>query len=218
MTRDRVSDYQRQRQQMVETQLRRRNVSDERVLAVMAQVPRHSFVDPAYLHEAYEDHPLPIGERQTISQPYMVARMTELCRPTADCRVLEVGAGCGYQTAVLASLCRHVHALEYLPELAQLCRRNLERLNYSNVTVRQGDGGVGWPEHQPFEIILVAAGAPAVPQPLRQQLADGGRLLIPTGSRGIQTLQVITRHGERFDTVDDTACRFVSLRGEHGWD
>ena len=203
---------------MVDEQLRRRNVTDERVLEVMGRVPRHRFVGTALLDEAYRDHPLPIGQCQTISQPYMVARMTELCQPTPRCRVLEVGAGCGYQTAVLASLCERVYAVEYIQSLAEVCRRNLAQLGIANVTIKQGDGSGGWQEHQPFDIILVAAAAPRVPEPLLEQLADGGRLLVPTGGRTVQMLQRITRHGELFDYQDDTPCRFVRLRGEHGWD
>ena len=210
--------YSKLRRQMVDDQLRRRNVTDERVLEAMGQVPRHAFVGASLRDEAYRDHPLPIGESQTISQPYMVARMTELCAPTPRCRALEVGAGCGYQTAVLASLCHHVHAVEYIQDLADGCRQNLQRLGFDNVTVRQGDGTLGWPEHQPFDIILVAAAAPRVPGPLLEQLADGGRLVVPTGGKTVQTLQRITRRGDDLSTRDDLACRFVRLRGEHGWD
>ncbi len=203
---------------MVHRQIRGRNVRDERVLAVMEQVPRHRFVGSSLEGEAYQDHPLPIGEGQTISQPYMVARMTELCQPTAKSRVLEVGAGCGYQTAVLASLCAHVYAVEYIASLAEGCRRNLDALGLDNVTVRHGDGTVGWEEFQPFDVILVAAAAPSVPGPLLAQLSDGGRLVVPTGGKAVQMLQRITRRGDDLDTLDDTPCRFVQLHGEHGWD
>ncbi len=218
MSQDSQDSYAPLRARMVAEQLRRRNVRDARVLEVMGRVPRHAFVDEAHLGEAYQDHPLPIGDGQTISQPYMVARMTELCAPAPESRVLEIGAGCGYQTAVLASLCRHVYAVELVGNLARACRENLARIGVDNVTVRQGDGTLGWAEHAPFDVILVAAAAPKLPRPLLSQLADGGRLVIPTGSRRVQTLQTITRQGGELTTVDDTACRFVRLRGKHGWD
>ena len=218
MSQDSLDRYAPLRARMVAQQLRRRDVRDERVLEAMGRVPRHAFVDAAHLEEAYRDHPLPIGDGQTISQPYMVARMTELCAPAPESRVLEVGAGCGYQTAVFASLCHHVHAVEFVGDLARACQANLARLGIDNVTVRHGDGTLGWPEHAPFDVILVAAAAPSLPTPLLEQLADGGRLVIPTGGRMVQTLQVITRRGDELRTVDDTACRFVRLRGEHGWD
>jgi len=205
------------REAMVRSQLRRRGVRSERVLEAMGRVPRHLFVDPTCHREAYEDHPLPIGEGQTISQPYMVARMTELCELDDGDTVLEVGAGSGYQTAVLAALCRHVFAAEYLPGLVDRARGALAAAGVDNVTLEARDGTLGWPEHAPFDAILVAAGAPAVPDPLRQQLAEGGRLVIPVGGRGMQILQLITRRGDDFKSVMDTACRFVDLRGEHGW-
>lgn len=203
---------------MVQRQLRGRGIGDAGVLAAMGRVPRHAFVDAAYLDQAYADHPLPIGGSQTISQPYMVARMTELCRPTAACRALEVGAGCGYQSAVLAQLCQHVYAMELVPDLAQRCRQTLQALEIDNVTVSQGDGTHGWQRHGPFDVILVAAAAPSAPTPLLEQLADGGRMVLPVGSRAVQMLQVVTRHGERLDVEQTTPCRFVALLGEHGWD
>ena len=209
--------YQRFRREMVLRQLRRRGIADERVLAAMESVPRHMFVDPSCRGEAYADHPLPIGGGQTISQPYMVARMTELCAPAPGDRVLEVGAGSGYQSAVLAALCQQVYATELVEELVASARRALAATGFDNVALVHRDGSAGWPEHAPFDAILVAAGAPAVPEPLQQQLAQGGRLVIPVGGRGMQILQRITRHGDDFETRLDTACRFVDLRGEHGW-
>ena len=214
----RAAELRHLRERMVNEQLRRRNVTDERVLDAMGRIPRHLFVDSSLLEEAYRDHPLPIGERQTISQPYMVAHMTELCRPTPGCRALEVGAGCGYQTAVLASLCEHVYAMEYISSLAEGCRKNLARLGIENATVSCGDGTLGWQQHQPFDIILVAAAAPEVPAPLLAQLAEGGRLVVPTGGRAVQTLRRITRRENEYHTEDHTPCRFVHLRGAHGWD
>ena len=206
------------RRRMVETQLRSRGIKDPRVLAAMEQVPRHSFVPSRPSAEAYGDHPLPIGERQTISQPYMVARMTELAAPFQGARALEVGAGCGYQSAVLAALGVTLFACEILPELARQCKEQLARIGCERVEVTQRDGSMGWSEKAPFDIILVAAGAPAVPEPLLEQLADGGRLIIPVGGQTSQVLQRITRQGEKLVTIHDTACRFVDLRGEYGWD
>lgn len=205
------------RQQMVEGQLRRRGIRDETVLTAMLEVPRHRFVRAAEQDEAYADHPLPIGEGQTISQPYMVARMIELCRSSAAARVLEIGAGCGYQTAVLARLARWVYAVELRPALLELARENLAALAVDNVSLRQGDGSEGWAEHAPYDAILVAAGAQSVPPALLEQLAEGGRLVIPVGPRSLQMLQVHERHGARVECSKDTACRFVELQGAYGW-
>ncbi len=214
-----VSDpFETQRRRMVERQIRRRGIVDEQVLRVMEQVPRHLFVDPDYRDRAYEDYPLPIGSGQTISQPFMVARMTELCCLTPTDCVLEIGAGSGYQTAILAKLCRHVFALELLEELGKKAECILRDLGYDNVTISYRDGSGGWPEHSPYQTILVAAGAPEVPPILKDQLVEDGRLVIPVGGREIQILQCITRHGQEFRAVQDTPCRFVDLRGEYGWD
>ena len=202
-----------------------REVTDERVLDAIRRVPRELFVPIELRAVAYENRPLMIGYGQTISQPCMVARMTELCELQPTDRVLEVGAGCGYQTAVLARLCHHVYALELIDALAEQAKAALAEaalasaeLDVASITLRQGDGSRGWAEHAPFDSILVAAGAPAVPTPLVEQLADGGRLVIPVGrSRGLQVLQVHRRSGESVRCTDDTACRFVDLQGEHGW-
>jgi len=204
---------------MVQRQLRERGIASDVVLDVMQQVPRHLFVSQQLRHEAYEDHPLPIGCGQTISQPYMVARMTELCcPPNSRCdRALEIGAGSGYQSAVLARLFGQIYATEIVPQLAETARAALAAADVENVTLAGQDGSGGWPRHAPFDAILVAAGAPAIPAPLGQQLADGGRLVIPVGSRGCQILKCIIRRGDSFETTVDTACRFVDLRGEHGW-
>jgi protein-L-isoaspartate(D-aspartate) O-methyltransferase len=210
--------YLDERLQMVEHQLRRRGIRDERVLKAMEEVPRHRFVDAIYRDQAYEDHPLPIGAGQTISQPYMVARMTELCAAGPDDRALEVGAGSGYQTAVLARLCREVFAAEIVEELVLRARAVLAELGCSNVTLERRDGSSGWPEAAPFDIILVAAGAPEVPGPLVDQLSDGGRLVIPVGGRETQILWRLIRRGSEFVREEDTPCRFVDLRGRHGWD
>ncbi len=212
--------FEMERARMVDQQIRRRGITDPHVLAAMSQVPRHFFVDPTRRELAYEDHPLPIGEGQTISQPYMVALMTELCdlRPDADARVLEVGAGSGYQTAILAVLSAHVYAMELVESLAMRARQTLSDLGMSNVTVAHRDGSSGWHEHAPYQAIIVAAGAPSVPLGLLEQLDDGGHLVIPVGQRDLQVLQRITKSGEDFRFQESTACRFVDLRGEYGWD
>jgi protein-L-isoaspartate(D-aspartate) O-methyltransferase len=201
---------------MVSDQLERRGVQDSRVLQAMGVVPRHRFVK-ARLTEAYADHPLPIGHGQTISQPYMVARMTELLAPAPEHRILEIGAGSGYQTAVLARLCAHVFAMERIDALTQRARDTLQELGVDNVTLITGDGTRGWPDHGPYDGILVAAGTPSVPAPYLEQLRDGGRLVIPVGKRHFQELQCITVQGGRPDIQRDVACRFVHLIGKHGW-
>ncbi len=204
------------RRQLVSEQLVRRGVKDARVLEAMGQVPRHRFVQ-AGLEEAYGDHPLPIGYGQTISQPYMVARMTELLAPEPGHRILEIGAGSGYQSAILARLCARVYAVERIHELTQKALKTLEELQIDNVDLITGDGTRGWANEAPFDGILVAAGAPAVPAPYLEQLAEGGRLVIPVGKRHLQDLQVITRRSGRPVMQRDVACRFVHLIGEHGW-
>ncbi len=205
------------RRRMVAEQLRRRGIVDQEVLAAMEQVPRHRFVPKGSTDHAYGDHPLPIGDGQTISQPYMVARMTELAAPFSRQRALEVGVGSGYQTAVLRALGAEVWGTELVAVLATRAERRLEELGFDGVTVEARDGSLGWPEQGPFDIILVAAGAPAVPQPLLEQLADGGRLVIPVGGQYSQVLRRITRRGEELVERRDTPCRFVDLRGKHGW-
>lgn len=204
------------RRQMVSDQLERRGVKDPRVLEAMGEIPRHRFVE-ARVSEAYADHPLSIGHRQTISQPYMVARMTELLAPAPDHRILEIGAGSGYQTAVLARLCAHVYAMERLDDLARLARNTLQDLQITNVTLVTGDGTRGWSEHAPYDGILVAAGAPSVPAPYLEQLREGGRLVIPVGKLHVQELQCITQQSGRPVIRRDVTCRFVKLIGRHGW-
>jgi protein-L-isoaspartate(D-aspartate) O-methyltransferase len=204
------------RRRMVSEQLERRGIRDTRVLDAMAQVPRHAFVDAALADEAYEDHPLPIGFGQTISQPYMVARATELAAPTVGDRVLEIGAGCGYQAAVLATLSRQVFAVEIVPGLAAFASERLEARGISNVVVGAFDGGAGWADNAPYDVIIVSAGAPRIPPLLIDQLADGGRLVIPLGPHEEQTLAVVRRLGERYEITDDTRCRYVDLQGRYG--
>jgi protein-L-isoaspartate(D-aspartate) O-methyltransferase len=204
------------RRRMVMDQLVRRGISDARVLVAMGTVPRHLFVVPSLAEEAYGDRPLPIGFGQTISQPYMVARATELADPRDGDRVLEVGAGCGYQAAVLARLAAQVWAVEIIPGLAAAARSTLAALDVRNVVVDSFDGGGGWPEHAPFDVIIVSAGAPRVPPLLVDQLADGGRLVVPVGSRDEQVLAVVTRVGDHYETIEDTRCRYVDLLGRYG--
>jgi protein-L-isoaspartate(D-aspartate) O-methyltransferase len=209
--------YQEARHRMVDAQIRRRGVRDVRVLDVMERVPRERFTPQDLVDRAYGDHPLPLGFGQTISQPYMVARMTELCALQGDERVLEIGAGSGYQTAILCELAREVFAVEIVAELADQARARLTALGYGNVQLECFDGSSGWIEHQPFDAILVAAGAPDIPPVLLHQLADFGRLVIPVGERNDQRLARVTRGDEAFQTEWFTECRFVDLVGQYGW-
>ena len=202
---------------MVRSQLQRRGITDARVLQVMREVPRHAFVPPEWRHEAYSDRPLPINDDQTISQPYMVAIMTQSLALQGHERVLEIGTGSGYQAAVLSRLVAHVYSIEYFPDLAESARAVLQRLGYTNVQVIVGDGGLGLPVHAPYDGIIVTAAAPHVPQPLLTQLAEGGRLVIPVGSVTSQELLIITRHGDDYRQGRSIPCRFVPLLGQEGW-
>lgn len=210
-------DLDAARQAMVETQLRKRGLNDPAVLAVMGTVPRHEFVPAEFRSRAYEDAPLPIGEGQTISQPYIVAAMTAALRLAGNESVLEIGAGFGYQAAVLASLAKVVVTVEYRAELASEASVRLARLGYLNVHVHCGDGTLGLPDFAPFDAILVAAAAPSVPAPLRAQLADKGRMILPVGEVENQELRLIERFGNTFQLTVLEACRFVPLVGAHGW-
>jgi protein-L-isoaspartate(D-aspartate) O-methyltransferase len=205
------------RHRMVEAQLRRRGIRDARVLDAMGRVPRERFAPEDAGDRAYGDYPLPIGFGQTISQPYMVARMTELCALRGDERVLEIGAGSGYQSAILCELAREVFAVEIVPELAEQARARLLALGHENVHLECFDGSAGWRVHAPYDAILVAAGAPEIPPVLLHQLADDGRLVIPVGQRGDQRLARVTRGLESFSTEWCTECRFVDLVGQYGW-
>jgi len=203
---------------MVRLQVESRGVRDRRVLAAMRRVPRHLFVPPGSRAAAYEDHPLPIGHGQTISQPYIVAFMTEALELRGAERVLEIGTGSGYQTAILAELCVKVFSVERIPELADRARGILAELGYVNVGVRTGDGSEGWPEKAPFDGIIVTAAAPEVPTTLRNQLADNGLLVLPVGDiRGMQELVVARRSGSSFSIRSSIGCRFVPLLGKGGF-
>jgi protein-L-isoaspartate(D-aspartate) O-methyltransferase len=209
--------YERARQNMVDEQLIGRDLRDERVLEAMRTVPRHLFVPPEYRHMAYCDGPLPIGSRQTISQPYIVALMTQLLRLEGDENTLEVGTGSGYQAAVLAHLSRQVHTIERHPELAERAAEVLKSLGLSNVTVHVGDGSLGLPEFAPFQAIIVTAAAPEVPKTLLDQLDEGGRLVVPVGGRMNQFLERWERRGAKFEQDVLVPVAFVPLRGKHGW-
>jgi len=213
-----VTDYTIARRRMVEEQIVARGVRDARVIDAMLRVPRHLFVPEALAAQAYSDFPLPIGERQTISQPYMVAVMSEALQLQGGEKILEIGTGSGYQSAVLALLARQVFSLERLPALARQARRTLDQCGFARVNVRVSDGTCGWEEEAPYEGILVTAGAPAIPQTYRSQLAIGGRLVIPVGDRISQILVRLTRLSER-DYREERlfGCRFVPLVGDHGW-
>ncbi|HET9924534.1 MAG TPA: protein-L-isoaspartate(D-aspartate) O-methyltransferase [Methylomirabilota bacterium] len=210
--------FARERERMVEEQLVARGVTDPRVLEVMRRLPRHVFVDEALRDRAYGDHPLPIGEGQTISQPFIVGRMTELLRLTGREKVLEVGTGCGYQAAVLAELAARVCTMERIPRLAVRARETLEGLGYRNVWVRAANGTLGWPDQAPFDRILVAAGGPVVPPPLFEQLAEGGRMVIPVGDAANQVLQVVEKENGTMRVTEDSGCVFVKLVGKYAWE
>ena len=200
------------RKRMVEKQMRARDINDERVLAAMESVPRHEFVLPDMLDQAYNDHPLPIGYGQTISQPYIVALMTQMLGLDAGDTVLEIGTGSGYQAAVLAELTDQVYTIEIIPELAERARATLDRLDYDYVVSKQADGYWGWEEYAPFDAIIVTAAPDHIPQPLLRQLVDGGQMVIPVGPPGgYQSLWIITREGDEFTTFNWGGVRFVPL-------
>jgi protein-L-isoaspartate(D-aspartate) O-methyltransferase len=207
-----------ERGSMVEQQLRQRGISDERLLAAMATVPRHEFISPQNWLEAYADHPIPIAEQQTTSQPYMIAAMIQAAGIKPEDHVLEIGAGSGYQTAVLAELASQVFAVERYASLTEAARATLERVGYRNVKVVTGDGSLGLPEAAPFDAIIVSAAAPRIPQALVDQLAIGGRLVVPVGESEQQVVQLVLRDKEgniRVQTLE--GCRFVPLIGQQGF-
>lgn len=211
-------DFAIARERMVADQLRARGITDPRVLTAMGRVPRHRFVEEALVGRAYGDYPLPIGEKQTISQPYMVALMTQALELGGGERVLEVGTGSGYQTAVLAEMAGKVYSIERIRTLAERARAMLEELGYYNVLIRVGDGTLGWREEAPFDAVLVTAAAPEVPGPLVEQLKPGGRLVIPVGGTTAQVLKSLVKEPD--GTVRESelvGCVFVKLVGEQGW-
>jgi protein-L-isoaspartate(D-aspartate) O-methyltransferase len=202
---------------MIEEQIRRRGLDDRRLLDAFRAVPRHLFVPEMMRRVAYEDHPVRIGQGQTISQPYIVAFMTNLLGLQGEENVLEVGTGSGYQAAILAQLAKSVHTVERYPELAEKARRTLESLDINNVFVHVGDGSLGWEKGAPYQGIVVTAAAPRTPRPLLDQLADKGRLVIPIGDRYMQDLYVWQRNGDDLSSRQSIGVAFVPLRGEHGW-
>lgn len=211
-------EFDRKRLEMVEYQLKARGIRDRRVLDAMSRVPRHVFVPDKLRNRVYCDTPLHIGEGQTISQPYMVALMTEILELTGSEKVLEVGTGSGYQAAILAELADFVYSIERIASLAEKARQRLEVLGYTNVEVRVGDGSIGLQSEAPFDAIIVTAGAPEVPGSLCSQLAEGGRLVVPVGSRTLQRLHLARRKHGQLTTTESTGCVFVPLIGEEGWE
>jgi protein-L-isoaspartate(D-aspartate) O-methyltransferase len=206
-----------ERFRMVERQIIARGITSPHVLAAMRQIPRHFFIPPPYDRSAYEDNPLPIGDGQTISQPYIVALMTEILNPGPSDRILELGTGSGYQTAILAALAKHVVTIERIPRVADLARSNLARIGTTNIELVVGDGTLGYPAGAPYNAILITAATPQIPPPLFEQLAEGGRLVAPVGNQDLQDLVRITRIGNRIKESHYGGVRFVPLIGEYGW-
>ena len=212
-----VDRFQIQRYQMVEYQLRRRGIKNPQVLEAFRKVPRHEFIPRALREKAYRDAPLPIGQNQTISQPYMVAVMTELAEVEPGDRVLEIGTGSGYQTAIIAELGAEVYSIERVVELAQQAEEVLRRLEYTTVYTRVCNGTMGWEEEAPFDVIIVTAGAPEIPPPLLEQLDEEGRLVVPVDEGTSQVLYLIRRTQDGFEKQRGERCTFVPLIGGHGW-
>jgi len=210
-------DYKQERSRMVDEQIAGRGVKDERVLAVMRKIPRHEFLPEGIRGMAYNDSALPLGEGQTMSQPYMVALMTELLGLKGAERVLEIGTGSGYQAAVLAELCQKVYTVERIKTIADKARATLDRLGYKSVAIKIYDGTYGWKEMAPYDAIIVTAGSPDIPAPLVEQLKEGGRLVIPVGDRYGQQLITVVKTVEGMITERSIPCVFVPLIGNHGW-
>jgi protein-L-isoaspartate(D-aspartate) O-methyltransferase len=207
-----------EREAMVERQIAARGIKDPRVLAAMQEIPRHLFVPTQYDHAAYDDNPLPIGSGQTISQPYIVALMTELLHPKATDTMLEIGAGSGYQAAILSRLVKRLITIERITTIANLARTNLKALGIDNVVVIEGDGSLGYPDNAPYDGIIITAATPKMPQPLLGQLAEGGILVAPVGGRDTQDLITIYKQGNSFIQEIHGGVRFVPLIGQHGWE
>jgi len=212
-----IEEQAGRREKMVKNQLEKRGIKDPRVLAAFRKVPRHLFIPEGMRNRAYEDCPLPIGHGQTISQPYTVARMTEALELTGSEIVLEIGAGSGYQAAILAELCEWVYTVERVRDLALKAREILDKLGCHNVAVRTGDGTLGWREHAPYDKVIVTAGAPEIPRPLVEQLKEGGSMVIPIGTEHTQNMILGIKKGGKLVTKDLGAFRFVELIGKHGW-
>jgi protein-L-isoaspartate(D-aspartate) O-methyltransferase len=210
-------DFNLSRERMVKNQLIARGIKDERVLQAMGKIPRHLFIEDALYGEAYNDHPVPIGEKQTISQPYIVALMTEALELKGDENTLEIGTGSGYQTAILAELSSRVYTIERIKSLLGNARKLLSQLGYDNILFKAFDGTLGWKEYAPFDAIMVTAGAPHLAKPLIDQLADNGRMIIPVGDRYSQELIKVVRKGKELEQESLGGCRFVNLIGAHGW-
>lgn len=210
-------DFSYSREKMVREQIKARGVTNIIVLNALLKIPRHLFVEDALKHRAYEDYPLPIGEGQTISQPYIVALMTEALKLKGGEKVLEIGTGSGYQTAVLAEIAERVYSVERLPSLAKRAREVLDNLEYKNISIKVGDGTYGWKEFSPYDAIMVTAGAPDIPPPLVNQLKEGGRLVIPVGDIFSQELVVITKEKDKIKKESYGGVRFVKLIGSYGW-
>ena len=205
------------RERMVKNQLIPRGIDDQEVLRVMGKIQRHLFMEEALLGEGYNDHPLPIGHKQTISQPYIVALMTEALELTGKEKTLEIGTGSGYQTAILAELSEKVFTIERIRPLMEKARNLLHELGYTNILFKAFDGTLGWKEYEPYDTIMVTAGAPKIPKPLLDQLADGGRMVIPIGDRFSQKLIKVINKENSYKEEDLGGCRFVDLIGIHGW-
>lgn len=210
-------DYRLARERMVKKQLTTRGIDDQAVLRVMGKIQRHLFMEEALLGEAYNDHPLPIGHKQTISQPYIVALMTEALGLTGKEKTLEIGTGSGYQTAILAELSEKVLTIERIRPLMEKARKLLHELGYTNILFKAFDGTLGWKEYEPYDTIMVTAGAPEIPKPLIEQLVDGGKMVIPIGDRFSQKLIKIIKKKDSYKEEDLGGCRFVDLIGIHGW-
>lgn len=209
--------YERQRDEMVRTQLEARGITDHRVVSAFRKVPRHLFVSEALYDQAYGDFPLPIGEQQTISQPYIVAEMTQALELTKEDRVLEIGTGSGYQAAILAEIVFRVYTIERIRSLYLKARKLFDQLHYHNILMKYSDGTLGWPDEGPFDAILVAAGSPEIPLILVNQLKLGGRMVIPVGNRYSQEMIKICREEKEIRKTSLGGCRFVKLVGEHAW-
>jgi protein-L-isoaspartate(D-aspartate) O-methyltransferase len=210
------NDFDRQREMMVDRQIKARGVKDQDVLDAMLKVKRHRFVPEEYIDQAYEDHPLPVGEGQTISQPYIVAVMTEMLELDRNSRILEIGTGSGYQAAVLAEICDSVYSIEIFESLANRAKNTLQSLNYNNVFIKTGDGYKGWPEHSPFDAIIVTCAPTHIPQPLKDQLAEGGRMIIPVGEYYSQDLILLEKKNGKLKEKNVLPVRFVPMIDDNG--